>query len=151
MFFGSCAQTEVYVEPPASRNLATIEDSFSGKPGGVKATIFTVDAIDGTRDDKSPFTFVYGGGFATNVTAGVNRKVTPGEHLVTIGGRDVHGADGAALLDFNKNKTVKGDVFLNAKPGRTYIVRGQMSKSRSSVWLEDKKTGRIVGRKVVSN
>jgi len=141
----SCSQTETYAMPESYQGgTAIIKDSFSLSSTGLKAEIFTVDEIDGKRDTTSPYTYVSGGGMGTNVGA-ASRKIPTKEVLVTIAGRNVYGADGAALLDFNKSKSVSGDIFFKPQAGRTYEVKGSLSRAVSTVWLVDTSTGKRVG------
>ena len=70
---------------------------------------------------------------------------------VTIWGRENYVSDGAALFDIvsgGQCKSVSGDVELNATPGGVYIVRGQLGRTSSSVWIEEANTGKIVTRKI---
>lgn len=48
-----------------------------------------------------------------------------------------------------ERKVVSGTVELTPKPGGTYIVRGQLGKQSSAVWIEDASTGKVVTAKVV--
>lgn len=45
--------------------------------------------------------------------------------------------------------TVEGVVEFDPKPDRRYEVRGELSKQRSSVWIQDVETGQPVTAKVV--
>ena len=44
---------------------------------------------------------------------------------------------------------VEGEVNFNPSPGGTYIVKGDLKKDGSSVWIEDENTKQIVTDKVV--
>jgi hypothetical protein len=44
---------------------------------------------------------------------------------------------------------VDGVVDFNPTPEGIYVVKGELKKEGSSVWIEDVKTGQIVTEKVV--
>ncbi|GAP38000.1 hypothetical protein ISF6_4194 [Piscinibacter sakaiensis] len=45
--------------------------------------------------------------------------------------------------------SVEGVVDFQPEGGRHYIVKGELKKAGSSVWIEDRETGRVVTEKVV--
>lgn len=62
-------------------------------------------------------------------------------------GRDAYAADGVAIaekLSGAERKVVQGEVRLIPKPNATYVVKGQLGKKSSSIWIEDSTNGEIV-------
>jgi hypothetical protein len=45
---------------------------------------------------------------------------------------------------FAKYYSVSGDVQLNARPGASYTVKGELVAGRQAVWIEDAATGKVV-------
>ena len=149
LFLISCGPNNIYKLPENYQGAtATIRDSYTvNSKNNFKAQIYTVDQIDGQRDNDSPYRFVQGAGPVTHVQD-ASRKIPIKETILTLGGREVYGADGFALMDWTKKKSVSGDIYFLPKAGRTYEVRGQVGKNSSSVWLVDLSNGKQVGRKI---
>ena len=129
-------------------SVATIRDTTThDKANSFKAQIYTVHEINGVLDTNSPHRFVSGAGPGV-VTQESSRKIPTKETILTLSGREVYGADGFALMDWTKRKPVSGDIFFTPKANRVYEVRGSLGKKRSSIWLVDTVTNRVVGRKI---
>ena len=45
--------------------------------------------------------------------------------------------------------SVEGTVEFSPQPGGQYLVKGELGKEASSVWIEDAYTGQLVTEKVV--
>ncbi len=45
--------------------------------------------------------------------------------------------------------SVEGEVDFNPAPGGRYLVKGELKKGASSVWIEDVETGECVTEKVI--
>ena len=76
----------------------------------------------------------------------VDRKVPSGKATVVITGATQYAAD--ALAIFGKNYKVSGVIEANFEPDTQYEVKGELSKDYSVVWIEDTKTGKIIGEKI---
>jgi len=44
---------------------------------------------------------------------------------------------------------VKGSIDFTPEANKRYVVKGELSEARSSVWLEDAQTQQIVGNKIL--
>jgi len=148
LLLSSCANNTYKLDPNYSGATATIRDT-SLATSKLKAQIFTVDKINGQRDTTSPHNYVYGGGPQINLKQ-ASRKIPTTETILTISGRDVYGADGVALLDFKKNKSVSGDIYFIPIAGRIYEVRGALSKKSSSVRLIDTTRNVQIGKTITN-
>lgn len=121
-------------------NTSTQHDSF-------KASVFKVDTINGKTSLASPMQTPRGGGPVmqtgeSQVEIPANQPVT-----VTLSATDQFAADGPALLyslGGNVAKPAKETLTFTPKERTTYVVKGQLSKDGSSVWLEDQASGRRV-------
>lgn len=67
----------------------------------------------------------------------------------TIVGATAHAAPIQTLL--SDNNTVRGDITFTPQPHTEYIVEGTFSESYSAVWLSNKETGQIIGKKIESS
>lgn len=148
----ACVGPAYQLPPGYNGPLATIKNS--GKElSPLKAEVFNVYKIDGCYSHlKSPMATPYGGGpFVTLQTS--EAQIPARKTQIEIVGRDAYAADGVAIMDKiagGERKTVSGTVELTPKPGGTYIVRGQLDKATSQVWIEDAATGKVVTSKVLS-
>ncbi|MEK7950977.1 hypothetical protein [Luteolibacter soli] len=130
-----------YTGPTATiRNSGSAQDAF-------KATVFEVAKIDGKLSNSSAMQTPRGGGPV--VQMGESQvKVAAGQPLqVELSGHDQFAADGAALMySFGGNvaKPAKATVNFTPKANATYVVKGQLAKQGSAVWLEDAASGKRV-------
>ena len=139
----SCVQyyrlPEGYTGPTARIiNTGEAQDAF-------KSSVFQVSKIDGKIVPTSPMQTPYGGGPV--VTMGDSSVEVPANQptQIEITGGDRFAADGAALaygLSGNVSKTATETFTFTPKRNATYVVRGQLGKQASQVWMEDKSTGR---------
>jgi hypothetical protein len=121
-------------------NTSKVHDSF-------KASVFQVETINGKASLASPMLTPRGGGPV--VTTGESEVVVPANQPVevTLSASDQFAADGAALLYSLGGKVAKPateTIRFTPKAYATYVVKGQLGKESSSVWLEDNATGRRV-------
>jgi hypothetical protein len=129
-----------YTGPTATiRNTGAAHDAF-------KASVFEVAKIDGKLSNASAMQTPYGGGPVVQMgTSEV--KVVAGQPLqVELSGHDQFAADGPALmyaLGGNVAKPAKSTVTFNPKANATYVVKGQLGKQGSTVWLEDANGKRV--------
>ena len=126
---------------------AHIADSMAER-GGAAADIFYLSAIDGRKIDDSV-------AMTAKATAGHGRGLVP--HIIgrdvparlstfTIAGSTQRSAPILALL--HRNEDVSGDVQATPAPGHSYIVTGVLGPGYSAVWIQDRVTGAILGRKI---
>jgi hypothetical protein len=78
-------------------------------------------------------------------TVAVARDIPASPITLTIVGRRDYAAPIQTLV--NKIYLVSGDLEFAPSPDETYVVKGQLGESGSAVWLENEKTGVVVGRK----
>jgi hypothetical protein len=127
--------------------LAHIADSevACGKTG---ADFFFLSEVNGKRiDDSLAATSMAnsGRGFAmTPVTLG--REVPAQPSTFTIIGRTHYAAPIIAL--FRRVYEVSGETRFTPLPDHSYVVKGVLGENYSAVWIEDRKTGELVGQKV---
>lgn len=100
------------------------------------------DSIVGSRQANS------GRGFAMTPVA-VKREVMSEPGKFTIVGRRVYGAPILELM--NKIYEVSGEVDFAPEPDGSYVVKGVLGQDYSAVWLEDSKTGSLIGQKFEVN
>lgn len=112
-----------------------------------KATVFKVDTINGKTSLATPMRTPHGGGPV--VTTGESIVEIPANQpvTVTLSAGDQFAADGPALLyslGGNVTKPANATFTFTPKDRATYLVKGQLGKESSSVWLEDEATGKRV-------
>jgi len=100
------------------------------------------NTLSATRDAT------YGNGF-TLVPRLLITNVPSREATFSIIGRTEHAAPIQALTD--KVYEVKGDIVFVPEPDNEYIVKGVLGENYSAVWIESKKTGEVVKRKIEIN
>ena len=135
-----------FYEVPAGVPIATVENT-SLKHDAFKASVFQVDTVNGKTSLASPMTTPYGGGPV--VMTGDSRIQIPANQPVTLvlSGGDKFAADGPALLYSLGGKVAapaKETLTFTPKINAVYVVKGQLGKESSSVWLEERATGRRV-------
>lgn len=104
---------------------------------------FNGQAIGNSRDASRAAS--QGRGFNMR-TVGVMRKIPAQPATLTIVGRRDYAAPILALA--NKIYEVSGDIHLTPMPDDSYIVKGELGDNYSAVWLENEKTGAVVGNKI---
>jgi len=129
-----------YTGPTATiRNTGAAQDAF-------KASVFEVAKIDGKLSQGTTMQTPYGGGPVVQMGESQVKVVAGQPMQVELAGYDRFAADGAALmysLGGNVSKTAKATVTFSPKANATYVVKGQLGKQASSVWLEDEKGKRV--------
>jgi hypothetical protein len=121
-------------------NTSHAHDSF-------KASVFQVDTINGKTSLATPMLTPRGGGPV--VTTGHSEVQVPANQPVTVKltAADQFAADGPALLySFGGNvaKPATETLTFTPKARTIYVVKGRLGKESSSVWLEERATGRRV-------
>ena len=115
--------------------------------GGSGADFFYVSKFDGKTIDNSMTrsrSASYGQGFRMTSVA-VSRDVPASPVTITIMGRRDYAAPIQAM--FSKIYQVSGEVALSPEAGESYVVKGQLGEGYSVVWLENEKTGTVIGEK----
>jgi hypothetical protein len=132
--------------------IATIADSGLSE-GSTKAQFFVLSEIDGNKIPTSVGASAganSGQGFAlkTNfVTRDVPAKPMKVKLLATHStGAPIHAMFSQAIGTFF---AVEGIVEFNPQPNGKYIVKGELKKEGSSVWIEDASTNQPVTEKVI--
>jgi hypothetical protein len=133
--------------------VATLQDGWNYE-GNTKAVLYYVDMIDGNRVESGLTTTrraSYGTGFSVNPRG--HRREVPvrkmklrlvASHVV---GAPIHELASRAAGTFF---SVEGDIEFTPEAGVTYLVKGELKKNGSSVWLVDSATSaEIPGTKIV--
>lgn len=133
--------------------VASVADSGFAE-GGTKAQLFVLSEVDG---NKIPNSFTasaqasYGQGFRLN-TRFVERLVPAKTMKVAIRGSHTTGAPIQAMFSQAAGTffSVEGVVEFTPKADARYIVRGELRKEGSTVWIEDAQTNQPVTEKVTT-
>jgi hypothetical protein len=78
-------------------------------------------------------------------TVSVGREIPASPTSLTLVGRRDYAAPIQTLV--NKIYLVSGDLEFTPNADETYVVRGILGASGSAVWLENEKTGALIGQK----
>ncbi len=130
--------------------------SDSGKvESSSKAQLFFVAKMNGERISNAMTdsgAASVGTGFALN-TVLTTRELPAKPLKLTLMGTHHTGAPIHALMSQLAGTyfSVEGDVNFTPEPGKKYVVKGELKKIGSSVWIEDAETGRRVTRKVTDD
>ena len=132
--------------------VAKVADSGFAEDG-TKAQLFVLSAVDGNR---IPTSFAasanasYGRGFSLT-TRFVERNVPAKPMKVTLFASHTTGAPIQAILSQAAGTfySVEGVVAFAPEGGKNYVVKGELKKEGSSVWIEDADTLQPVTEKVV--
>jgi len=133
---------------------ATLQDSGFAEDG-TKAQVFAAKEIDG-----SPIMNAFRASEAASRGRGASltavfpeRKVKAVPMKVTLEASHATGAPIAAIASQMAGTffSVKGVVDFTPRPDGKYIVKGELRKEKSSVWIEDVETGKPVTTVVSSN
>ncbi|MEN3068571.1 hypothetical protein [Uliginosibacterium sediminicola] len=153
MVFLLAAGCASYTPVPADYTgpIASISDSGRVE-GASKAQLFVIAEIDGQRIDnsfKASAQASYGQGLALR-TRYVERKIPARPMKVKLEGSHITGAPIHALISQAAGTffSVEGVIDFSPKPNGQYVVKGELKKEGSSVWIEDMETGERVGDKI---
>lgn len=121
---------------------------------GSKARIFAAVEIDGRAIDNSFKATSFanqGKGFSLTPVDWL-RRVPIRPMVVTLRGSHATGAPIHAIASQMAGTfySVEGKVPFEPRDGVQYVVKGELSKQASSVWIEEKETGVVVTPKVTS-
>jgi len=132
--------------------VATVADSGFSEDGS-KAQLFVLAQVDGNKVANSfgaSAQASYGQGFKLN-TRFVERQVPAKSMKVALLGSHTTGAPIQALFSQAAGTfySVEGTVDFNPKADGKYVVKGELKKEGSSVWIEDSETHQPVTEKIV--
>lgn len=126
---------------------ATLRDTGFSEDGS-KAQMFAAVEIDGNRVMNAFWASANASqGQGNNLsTVFTERKVTAAPMKVTLRGSHATGAPIAAIASHIAGTffSVEGVVDFAPKSDGKYVVRGELKKERSTVWIEDLETGKPV-------
>ncbi|BBE52108.1 hypothetical protein OYT1_ch2596 [Ferriphaselus amnicola] len=124
---------------------ATIQDTDHRIDTG-KADIFYLSKIDGTliQNCRSETRRASNGQGDNLSTVLLKSSVPIGSHKFTIVGRTEYAMPIRALA--GDVYQVTGDIEFSPKPNGKYVIRGSLSETESSVWIENLETSEIAGK-----
>ena len=132
--------------------IATVADSGFTEDG-TKAQLFVLSEVDGNRirtSFEASANASYGKGFSLT-TVFVKREVPAKPMKVKLLASHTTGAPIQALFSQVAGTffSVEGTVDFNPQPNGSYVVKGELKKEGSAVWIEDANTNQPVTEKVV--
>jgi hypothetical protein len=130
---------------------ATLRDSGFSEDS-TKAQIFALVAIDGNRTPNAfgaSANASHGRG-ASLTTVFTERAVQARPMKVTLSGSHATGMPIHAMASQMAGTffSVEGTVDFAPQPGGRYVVKGELKKEKSAVWIEDEATGQPATAKV---
>ncbi|MGQ0711712.1 MAG: hypothetical protein ACT4NV_18410 [Rhodoferax sp.] len=144
LFVSGCATQYQPVPEGYSGPTATIRDSGFAEDS-TKAQMFAVVEIDGERVMNAFWASAqrsHGQGPMLS-TEYPERKVKAVPQRLTLSGSHATGAPIHAMASqlLGTFFSVEGVVEFTPQPNGVYVVKGELSKAKSSVWIEDAQTG----------
>jgi hypothetical protein len=141
----SCVQ--YYHQPaPGTTATATLVNTSSGHDA-FKASVFKVEKINGKLSTESPMKTPYGGGPVVRMGESKVMIAANQPAVVELYAYDHFAAEGAGLfyaIGGKISKSASETITFTPKANAVYVVKGQLGKESSSVWLEDQATGKHV-------
>ncbi|ESP91485.1 MULTISPECIES: hypothetical protein [Pseudoalteromonas] len=147
LLMGGCASTYSPVPENYSGAISKFESTQKRHSEG-KADLFYLEKVDGKRIHNSAAatrSATYGQGFALT-TEHVVTDTPSSMATFTIKGRTLYAAPIQAMT--GTVYEVTGDVTFSPEPDITYIVRGELGKAYSAVWIEEKGSGKVILKKI---
>lgn len=131
---------------------AVVADSGMSEDG-TRARMFVLAEVDGNRISSSLGASAQasqGRGFALS-TVFIERKLPARPMKVKLLGTHTTAAPIQAMASQMAGTwySVEGIVDFRPEPGGSYVVKGELSKTSSSVWIEDANTRQIVTEKII--
>lgn len=132
--------------------------SDSGRMEGLKdeadrAHLFVLEAVDGRRiPDSTGATRHASAGMGFMMQVSLTERQVPAKPMkASIKGTFQTGAPihELSLRAAGSFLSVQGVVDFSPAPNGKYVVKGNLKKGESSVWIEDSQTGQVVTEKVV--
>jgi len=154
LFFAALSGCASYKPVPEGYTgpVATVSDSGFSEDGS-KAQLFVLSEVDGNRIDSSigaTAAASHGRGFSLS-TSIIQRQVPAKPMKVGLRATHTTAAPIQAIASQIAGTffSVEGVVDFSPQPNGKYIVKGELKKEGSSVWIEDADTQRPVTEKVV--
>jgi len=143
-----------YTPVPEGYTGPTAEVADSARPGnGMRSEIFALTEVDGREihnsfDASRPERSGWGTALATRAVA---RPVPATPMKVKVVGSHIHLDNMRAILGdiAGTSFSVSGTVNFTPAPGGKYLVKGELKKGASSIWIEDRATGLPVTEKII--
>lgn len=137
--------------------VATISDSGNSEggysEGSSKAQLFALTDIDGNSImDSFRATRIASYLHGPLLTVEISSRQVPAKPMKAtlmashITGAPIHAIASQLAGTFH---TVAGTVDFSPKPNGKYVVKGELKKGASAVWIEDAETGKAVTEKIV--
>jgi hypothetical protein len=113
-----------------------------------KADFFFVDKVDGKKiEDSMQATAKSNYGRGNEMSPVVLYRPVPSRQItITIVGRTRHAMPVTGLLE--PVYQVKGNLTINPEQTKIYVVKGELGKDYSAVWVEEEESGTPVGERV---
>lgn len=134
---------------PAGPSAVVADSAIGGGRDG--AAFFFVAALNGKEVSSN----IQKTSFAASHLTGFNMKVSPASRYVaagptrlTITGQFAFAAPIQTILRSASSYRVSGTIDVDLEDDKSYRVTGVLDAYRREVWLEDERTGRIVGTKI---
>ncbi|WP_457335525.1 hypothetical protein [Rhizobacter sp. P5_C2] len=150
---GGCANLQEPIPPGYAGPTALVGDNCVAESGS-KARCFVVEAVDGKQINNALIASRQassGNGFALT-TRNTARRLTAAAMKVKLVGTHVTAAPIEALAGKATGTffSVEGIVEFTPTADVVYRVNGELTKERSSVWIEEASSGQVVTNKVSS-
>jgi hypothetical protein len=148
----ACASTYQPIAPDYTGFAASVSDSGS-RQGGSAAEIFAVTEVDGNRIMNSFWASArasQGRGFSLTMEV-TERRLPTRPMKLTLKGSHTAAAPIEMLAKQMAGTffSVEGVANFTPKADGRYVVKGELKKGASSVWIEDADTGEVVTTKIV--
>ena len=144
LLLSACA-TQPAVKADYVGQTAYIQESAKRVDSG-KAQVFVIAKLDGRSIQNSEMaSFSASQGNGNNLTLLLEPYKVPAiPQEFSIVGHHMWAMDGRGL--FGAAREVAGSFQFSPEPGRTYLVKGSLSKKISTVWLEDEASGNVIAK-----
>jgi hypothetical protein len=153
VFLSGCATAYKPIPDGYVGPTALISDTKE-REGSYKARFFVVAEIDGhkiengiseARSASYGKGFMLEGGYAfRHIPARTMKVKLLGTHVT---GAPIHEIFSRAAGTFF---SVEGEIMFTPSPNGTYVVKGELKESGSTIWIEDTKTNSPVTEKIVA-
>jgi hypothetical protein len=152
LFLSGCATTYLPIPADYKGPTAYVVDSASSEDS-TRARLFYLVSIEGNvipNAGGATYSDNQGRGFRISPST-VGRRIQARPQKVVL--RGTH-AMGAPIHELGARAagtffSVSGEIEFSPEPDGQYVVKGELKKEGSSVWIEDANSGRVVGEKVV--
>ena len=145
--FPGCAGRPPLLPPDYAGPRAHIADSMSPRGQSV-ADLFYLSAVNGQKIDDSveATSQSTSGRLFTLMPNIIGRDVPAKSATFSIRGTIYHTTPILTLAD--EINDMAGDVVAVPLPGHSYFDTGKLGSGYSAIWIEDRDTGEVLGRKI---